>query len=98
MRGQATDPLTDPQTKTKLDNQAQLSSKYDCKTSTNKNGRSQWSRHWHNFTSWGMEEGEWKEETKFLEKGSLFQFCTSSIIEHQLNVRLLPLFYKLQLV
>ena len=27
-----------------------------------------------------------------------FKFCTSSIIEHQLNVRLLPLFYKLQLV
>jgi hypothetical protein len=30
--------------------------------------------------------------------GSLFQFCTSFTIEHQLNVRLLPLFYKLQLV
>jgi hypothetical protein len=27
-----------------------------------------------------------------------FKFCTSSIIEHQLNMRLLPLFYKLQLV
>jgi hypothetical protein len=27
-----------------------------------------------------------------------FKFCTSSILEHQLNVRLLPLFYKLQLV
>jgi ribonuclease HIII len=27
-----------------------------------------------------------------------FKFCTSSIIEHQLNVRLLPLFYKLQLI
>jgi hypothetical protein len=27
-----------------------------------------------------------------------FKFCTSSLIEHQLNVRLLPLFYKLQLV
>ena len=30
--------------------------------------------------------------------GSLVQFCTSFTIEHQLNVRLLPLFYKLQLV
>jgi hypothetical protein len=30
--------------------------------------------------------------------GSLFQFCASFTIEHQLNVRLLPLFYKLQLV
>jgi hypothetical protein len=30
--------------------------------------------------------------------GSLLQFCTSFTIEHQLNVRLLPLFYKLQLV
>jgi hypothetical protein len=30
--------------------------------------------------------------------GSLFLFCTSFTIEHQLNVRLLPLFYKLQLV
>jgi hypothetical protein len=30
--------------------------------------------------------------------GSLLQFCTSFIIKHQLNVRLLPLFYKLQLV
>jgi hypothetical protein len=27
-----------------------------------------------------------------------FKFCTSSLIEHQLKVRLLPLFYKLQLV
>jgi hypothetical protein len=27
-----------------------------------------------------------------------FKFCTSSLIEHQLNVRLLPLFYKMQLV
>jgi hypothetical protein len=27
-----------------------------------------------------------------------FKFCTSFTIEHQLNVRLLPLFYKLQLV
>jgi hypothetical protein len=27
-----------------------------------------------------------------------FKFCTSSIIEHQLNVRLQPLFYKLLLV
>ena len=30
--------------------------------------------------------------------GSLLQFCTSFTIEHQLNVRLLPLFHKLQLV
>jgi hypothetical protein len=30
--------------------------------------------------------------------GSVFQFCTSFTIEHQLNVRLLPLSYKLQLV
>ena len=30
--------------------------------------------------------------------GSLVQFCTSFTIEHQLNVRLLPLFYKMQLV
>jgi hypothetical protein len=27
-----------------------------------------------------------------------FKFCTSSMFEHQLKVRLLPLFYKLQLV
>jgi hypothetical protein len=30
--------------------------------------------------------------------GSLLQFCTSFTIEHQLNVSLLPLFHKLQLV
>ena len=30
--------------------------------------------------------------------GSLFLLCTSFTIEHQLNVRLLPLFHKLQLV
>jgi hypothetical protein len=29
--------------------------------------------------------------------GSLLSFCTSSMFEHQLKVRLLPLFYKLQL-
>jgi hypothetical protein len=30
-----------------------------------------WSRHWKNFTAWGKEAGEWKEETNFLEHAGI---------------------------
>jgi hypothetical protein len=32
-----------------------------------------WSKNWINFIEWEMQEGSWKEETKFLEKKKCIQ-------------------------
>jgi hypothetical protein len=40
-----------------------------------------WDNNWKQFTSWGMEVGAWKEETKFLEKISNQHYLVSPHIK-----------------
>jgi hypothetical protein len=80
MRGQVADSLVEPRTKSKFDKVG--ATKLEACMQNIRGAQIEeidWSQHWHNFTTWGMEASVWKDETNFLtRKVSTFFGCPSN--------------------
>jgi hypothetical protein len=72
MRGQVSDTVEEPRSRHKFDRMTATPLQIQMQNIQQSwLEEMDWSKQWKNFTKWGMEDGHWKTETKFLENAGI---------------------------